>query len=266
MTNGHALPTSLPTRCVQTLAMALLPIAGLLLLAIPAGAQTIVLLADDFSLPSYSSGSINGADSSTNPDDQSASTFAAIGVGGNPGDAAVVFHEHRVARDESQLPLNGDGSTFLQSILVDQSSPWTPTTDGGLAALEFRLDVQLLPPNGSAGVDEVYFIVQDENGGSAAGFEPITPASGWQTIVVSGLVGADFPGRNLLGSLPLSFGFGFISSGDVTSEDETLAIDVDNFVVRAVPAPEPESTLLVAAGVGTMTALARRRASARRSR
>lgn len=256
MLNDDTIQTSSPARFARAVSVV---VAAILLLAVPASAQIVGILSDDFSLPSYSSGFVNGFDSSLNPDDQSSSTFTPIGVGGNPGDAGIVFHEHRVARDENLLPLNGDGNTFLQSIQVDQSTLWTPSIDGGIASLEFRLDVQLLAPVGSAAFEEIYFIVQDANGGSAAGFEPIVPASGWQTIVASGLVEADFHDRDFQGSLPLSFGFGFISGGDVTAEDETLAIDVDNFVVRAVTTPEPGTSGMLAVGVVSIGALARRR-------
>lgn len=98
------------------------------------------------------------------------------------------------------------------------------------------------------GFDSLFFLVQDSGGGSGAGLTSISASDEWQTIVVSGLTNADFSGRDFAGFTPLSFGFGFLSAGEIFSGDESIQVGIDNFEVRATLVPEPGSALLVALG------------------
>ena len=209
-----------------------------------------IFLTDDMSNPNYSIFLFNGSDSLANPDDISSAGFAPVALGGNPGPRLDVFHEHDVDRDGNGAPLNGDGTVSIQSFLVDQTTTYTPSTNGTIQDISFSLDVLFPVSNSSTRFQQAFFILSDTAGGNAAGFTNISGQAGWQTITVSGLTNADFSGRDFNGSLALSAGFGFLSGGDVTGGLDNLAIQVDNFQVNVnsiTAVPEPSSLLSCAA-------------------
>lgn len=232
-------PARLIRRGVVMLAMA----------ASTAAAQNLVL-DDDMSSPSYASSSFA---SFSNPDDLSFGDYLVSGSGGNPGAHLIIEHFHDVDRDEFGEPINGDGDTFVQSYFINQSTTYTPSVSGGIASLSFSLDYRTTDP-----FSGIFFDVSDLSGGSSAGFTyGLEPDGQWRTLTVTGLTQADFGGRDLSGSNPLSFGFGALSSFDATFDPTGFAMDVDNFTVTVNPIPEPGPALLV--GLGAWVFLLRRR-------
>ena len=217
-----------------------------LLWAAPAGAVSVLL--DDFESPDYDGFSFNGADSGDNPDDLSFADLIPVATGGNPGGFGRVEHFHEVGLDEFGETLNGDGFTSLQSFFNDRSVTYNPAVQGAISVLEFRLDILLPEPNAASSFSDLFFLVQDSQGGAGAGLTPISGAPGWQTIIVSGLGEGDFSGRDFAGNRDLSFGFGFLSGGDVSFGSELITLDVDNFEVLVTPIPEPGSALLIGLG------------------
>lgn len=232
---------------------------ALLVLASPSPANALLVLLDDMSSPDYSGFSFNSADFGSNPDDASSGDFGALATGGNPDGRLLVEHEHLVVRDDNGDPLNGDGSTLVQSFVNDQSVAYTPSVDGAIASISFSLDILLSDAPGVARFSEVYFNVADSLGGNSAGFTVLSPAPGWQTITVTGLTNTDYSSRDFAGALPLRFGFGFLSDGDVSIGDELIEISVDNFRVDVVPVPEPGTALLLGIGASLLGACRRRR-------
>lgn len=226
----------------------LLPAALLLLLSGSSPAQALLVLSDDMSSPDYGGFSFNSADSGSNPDDESTGGFGPVSTGGNPDENLEVYHSHELARDGSGNPPGGDGTTLVQSFVNDQSVAYNPSLDGAIGSISFSLDILLTDALGAAHFEEVFFNVQDSNGGNSAGFTSISPAPGWQTITVTGLTNADFSSRDFAGVLDLNFGFGFQSAGDVTPGDELISLHVDNFRVDVTPVPEPGTALLLALG------------------
>lgn len=230
--------------------------AALVSLASPAPAKALTVILDDMSNPSYGGFSFNSADFGANPDDQSSWSFNGVSSGGDPDEYLQVDHTHQVARDGNGDPLNGDGSTLLQSFTNEDSVRYNPSTDGAIASVSFSLDILLTDAPGGADFFSIFFNVGDALGGNSAGFKSIAPAAGWQTITVTGLTNADFSARDFAGALDLYFGFGFESSGDVSSVDELISIGVDNFRVDVTPVPEPGTGLLL--GLGSILLGARR--------
>jgi hypothetical protein len=209
-----------------------------------------IFLMDNMSNPAYTVFSFNSSDSLTNPDDISSAGFTAHPSGGNSGPRLEVFHDHDVDRDGNGAPLNGNGSVFIQSFLVDQSTTYTPSINGTILDISFSLDVLFPVSNSSTKFEQLFFVLSDTAGGGFGGFTNIVGQAGWQTITVSGLTNADFLGRNFNGPLALSAGFGFVSQGDVTGGFDNLAMQVDNFQVSVnsiTAVPEPSSLLSCAA-------------------
>ena len=202
-------------------------------------AQQLTVIDDDMSSPGYSSFSFNRSSSDTNPDDISFEDKSGISSGGNPGGYLEISHIHDVVRDIDGNPLNGDGSTTVQSFFSNNPVDYTPSLQGGIASITFSLDYRTNDP-----FSTVYFGVSDPNGGMFSGFSGITANGEWQTVTVSGLIDDDFPYMDFLGPEPLKFGFGFISDTDAFSFAETYFADVDNFRVTINQVPEPSFTAL----------------------
>jgi hypothetical protein len=228
------------------------------LAASPVAAVQIVN--DTFDSPNYGDFFFNAANSGDNPDDNS---FSAIGdtltTGGNPGSYLELFHFHDVARDEFGDPEGGDTFTSLQSFLDERSVDYIPSTQGEIQSLSFSLDYRTTDP-----FDSVFFTVNDENGGNVAGgftadgfFTPVTDGT-WQTVTFAGVTQAEVGTRDLTGSVPLDFGFGFTSDADVFDGEVEYQIDVDNFVVTATLVPEPTAAALLVAAAGPLLARQRR--------
>lgn len=217
-------------------------------------AKATLVLLDDMSSPSYSGFSFNSADYGSNPSDQSYASFDSVSSGGNPDEYLQVDHNHQVERDGDGNPLSGDGATQLQSFTNEESVAYNPSTDGAIASIAFSLDILLTDLPGGADFFSIFFNVEDSGGGNSAGFTSISPAPGWQTITVTGLTNADFSARDFAGALDLNFGFGFESSGDVTTADESISIGVDNFRVDVTVVPEPGTALLLGLGVVLLSA------------
>ncbi len=211
-------------------------------------AQTLVLT-DDMMDTSYSEFSFNGFDSGSNPDDVSFAYWDTGASGGNPGSVLNVFHEHDVDRDEFGDPF-GAADASVQSFFINDEFSYTPSSQGAIDTLSFSLDVKTTDPFGS-----VYFIVGDSLGGSVAqglsgsGFLSITQDGEWQTLTLSGVTQTDLSGRDFSGSLPLEFGFGFLSDTDVSGGAETFLLQADNFRVEINAIPEPSSALLLSLGM-----------------
>lgn len=230
--------------------------AALITLVSASPAKAILVLLDDMSAPSYSGFSFNSADYGSNPSDESSASFDGVSDGGNPDEYLQVDHNHQLARDDDGNPLDGDGSTQLQSFTNDESVAYNPSVEGAIASIAFSLDILLTDVPGGADFFSIFFNVSDSMGGNSAGFTSISPAAGWQTITVTGLTNANYSARDFAGALDLNFGFGFESFGDVTDGDESIAIGVDNFRVDVTVVPEPGTALLV--GLGAMLLSARR--------
>lgn len=222
------------------------------LLAFPTLQAQNVILTDDMTDTFYAAFSFNGADSGDNPADLSFADWQNGSTGGNPGAVFNLFHEHDVEHDEFGDPL-GDPFTNVQSFFENGNMSYTPSTQGTISTLTFSLDIKTTEP-----IDSLFFIVGNSTGSSVAqditgiGFLDITADGEWQTITLSGVTQAGLLGRDLAGSDPLDFGFGFTSSGSL----ETFSLQADNFVVNINPIPEPSSALLIALG---LVGLARRR-------
>lgn len=230
--------------------------AALITLVSTSPAKAILVLLDDMSAPSYSGFSFNSADYGSNPSDESSASFDSVSAGGNPDEYLQVDHTHQLARDDDGNPLDGDGSTQLQSFTNDESVEYNPSLQGAIASIAFSLDILLTDAPGGADFSMIFFNVQDSGGGNSAGFTTISPAPGWQTITVTGLTNANYSGRDFAGALDLNFGFGFESFGDVTDGDEAISVGIDNFRVDVTVVPEPGAALLV--GLGAMLLSARR--------
>ena len=219
-------------------------------------AQNLVLM-DDMTDTSYSEFSFNGFDSGSNPDDVSFAFWDTESSGGNPGSVFNVFHEHDVDRDGFGDPV-GATDASLQSFFVNDTFSYTPSSQGAINSLSFSLDVKT-----SDLIDSVYFFVGDSLGGTVAqgftgdGFLSITQDGEWQTLTLSGVTQADLGSRDLSGSLPLEFGFGFLSNTDVSGGAETFFLQADNFIVEIDAIPEPSSVLLLS--LGMLGILGRRR-------
>lgn len=224
-------------------------LGSLLLSSSPLLGQSVILF-DDMDGTAYSDFFFNGFDSGNNPDDVSFSFFEEEISGGNPGAKLLITHEHDVDRDEFGDPFGGNTETELQSIFSNRNVKYNPSTQGAIQELTFSLDVRTSDP-----IDTLFFEIGDETGGNVAGgfsgngFLDIVSDGEWQTIILTGITQADVGSRDLSGSLPLDFGFGFTSFADVGFDPETYTIDVDNFQVSIVPVPEPSSALLGSLGV-----------------
>ena len=220
-----------------------------LFLSIPSLEAQNLILTDDMTDTSYSEFSFNGFDSGSNPDDISFAYWDTDSSGGNPGSVLNVFHEHEVDRDEFGDPFGGTDAS-IQSFFINEAFSYTPSSQGAIDTLSFSLDVKTTDLFSS-----VYFIVGDSLGGSVAqglsgsGFLSITQDGEWQTLTLSGVTQADLSGRDFSGSLPLEFGFGFLSDTDVSSGAETFLLQADNFKVEINAVPEPSSVLLLSLGV-----------------
>lgn len=215
-----------------------------------------VILFDPMDSSNYSIFLLN-SNSGPNPDDNSTGGFVFFAAGGNPGARLELSHEHDVLRDNNNAPQNGNGQTFLQSFLTRDGFTYNPSVSGAIADISFSIDVNFPVSGGSTAFQDVFFVVADQGGGSAAGFTNISGQNGWQTLSVTGLTNAAFSGRNFAGNSALSFGFGFISAGDVTLGAESLLIGLDNFQVSITAVPEPGSFVLV--GAALAIAASRRR-------
>jgi PEP-CTERM motif len=211
-------------------------------------AHAVLFINDDFFSPSYSVIYVSPAD----PTDQSYFTFADFVAGGNPTSYRTITHEHDLERGLDGSPVNGTGQVTLQTILLENSATYQPSSDGPIQTLSFSIDVRSSRPA------SVYFnFANQANSSFAGGFTPFTASAIWQTITVSGLMEADFIGSNFATSDQLKFGFGFVSSANVTARPTTFNFDVDNFKVTIVPVPEPSSAFL--AGLASLALCQRRR-------
>ena len=212
-------------------------------------ADDIEILFDNMQNLNYSGFSLNSSGipgPSANPDDISDISFGASIGAGNPAPSFSIVHQHNVERDLGGLPLNGIGTTFLQSSFTNETFTYNPFTEGAFSTVSFSLDVNLPVSSEPAAFDQVFFSIRDQNFLSASGFTNIAEQSGWQTITVSGLTSADFlSSHDFSGPLDLSFGFGFTSSGDVSAGPSAVAFAVDNFRVSITAVPEPVSLLLL---------------------
>lgn len=206
-----------------------------------------VILSDGMNTPGNYSGNALNSSTLTNPDDigflESPSTGNASG--GNPGAWLQLTHNHDVERNLGGAPLNGNGTTFLQSFAQRQFFTYSPAVSGPIQDISFSLDINFPVTFGTIGLNQVFFQVGSSSFVNAAGFTKITGGPGWQTITVTGLTNADFSAQDFTGPGNLSFGFGFTSSGDVTAGVQSRSIGVDNFVVSINAVPEPSSLLLV---------------------
>lgn len=210
-------------------------------------AQTTALINDDMSSPNYSEFSFNGTESGFNPDDISTeSSFAGSGTG-NPGGSLEILHNHDVERDTSGNPINGNGETSVQSFFTLQTFSYTPSVEGAILSVTFSLDIRTSDP-----FDFLFFTISDSMGGTVGQFIPISGDGTYQTITSSVLINADFPGRDFAGSDPLFFGFGFLSTADVTNSPETFQVGADNFVVTATIVPEPSVLAIYLLGAGLL--------------
>lgn len=213
-------------------------------------ADDIEILFDNMSNQNYSGFWINSngfPGPSANPDDISDVSFEASSGAGNPAPSFSIIHQHDVDRDTGGVPLNGIGTTFLQSSFTNEVFTYNPFTERAFSTVSFSLDVNLPVSSDAAAFDQVYFSIRDQNFLTASGFTNITGQSGWQTITVNGLTSADFlSSHDFSGPLDLFFGFGFTSSGDVSAGPSAIAFDVDNFRVSISAVPEPASLLLLA--------------------
>jgi hypothetical protein len=223
-----------------------------------------VILADGMNTPgNYSGFSFNGSSSMTNPDDTSLlEPLIGNASGGNPGPWLQLTHNHNVERNLGGAPLNGNGNTSIQSIVDQQVFTFNPAISGTIQDISFSLDIDLPISLGTVGFEQLFFTVRSLSTGNAAGFTNITAQPGWQTVTVSGLTNADFSAQDFSGANALSFGFGFTSSGDVTSGAQAISIGVDNFVVTINSIPEPSSTLLVGSMLLLLVARRSRRPTA----
>ncbi len=231
----------------------LLPLVALVIAPTTFVSAATTVLQDDMSAPSYTSFSFNNATlgGGGNADDIGSSSSNPIGSAGNPGSYFEVTHHHDVDRDGFGDPLNGDGSSFVQSFFKQQTVTYTPSVEGGIGTITFSIDLQITQP-----FSQVFFAIDDSGGGSAAGFMSLPPStSGWQTFTSPALTQANFSSRDFNGSDPFKFSFGFTSSTDVTAAPSDIVIGADNFTVMITPVPEPTSgalagAALLAAGLG----------------
>lgn len=212
-------------------------------------ADDIEILFDNMQNLNYSGFSLNSSGfpgPAANPDDISDVSFGASVGAGNPAPSFSIVHQHDVERDLGGLPLNGNGTTFLQSSFTNEAFTYNPFTEGAFSTVSFSLDVNLPVGSEPAAFDQVFFSIRDQNFLSASGFTNVAGQSGWQTITVTGLTSADFlSSHDFSGPLDLSFGFGFTSSGDVSAGPSAVAFSVDNFRVSITAVPEPVSLLLI---------------------
>lgn len=229
---------------IRPTSLILLLMSTMLNLLIASAGIADVILLDGMANPNYTIFHINSS-STSNPDDSSFGEITGASVGGNPGSQLRLTHTHDVQRDGNNAPLNGNGEAFLQTFITKQAFSYAPSNSGAIADISFSVDINFPVSNGPTAFQQIFFTIADQNSGRAAGFTNITGQAGWQTISVNGLTNLDFPSLNFSGSLPLSFGFGFLSSGNVTAGSDSLFMGIDNFQVSVTAVPEPGSLLLV---------------------
>jgi hypothetical protein len=226
----------------------LLPLAALLVAPTAFVSAATTVLQDDMSAPNYTSFSFNSDTlgfGHHNPDDISSEASNPIGSGGNLGAYLEVTHHHDANRDGLDAPLNGDGTTYVQSFFKQQTVTYTPSIEGGIGTISFSIDLQITEP-----FSQVFFAIDDSMGGSAAGFMSLPPSTiGWQTFTSPLLSQSDFSGRDFNGSDPFKFSFGFTSNADVTAAPSDIVIGADNFTVTITPVPEPTSGALAGAAL-----------------
>lgn len=241
----------------------LLALSALLVAPTAFVSASTIVVQDDMSAPNYSSFSFNSATlggGTGNPDDISSESATSIGSGGNAGPYLEVTHHHDVDRDGNGAPLNGDGSTFVQSFFKQQTVTYDPSIQGGISTITFSIDLLIATTPPAAPFSQIFFAIDDALGGNAAGFISLPPnTSGWQTFSTGPLTQADFSGRNFNGSNPFKFSFGFTSSADVTPAPRDLTIGADNFVVTVAQVPEPTSAALLGASILAAGCIRRRR-------
>ncbi len=215
-------------------------------------AEPAVILNDDMSSPNYNAWSYNNSSSGLNPDDSSfIDGGSAQASGGNPDGYFAI--EHTLSLNDGAVKTQ----VSLQSIFEGLGPAYTPTVSGAIQSLSFSIDLRSSGPASSVGL-----VVSDSNGGQITGYTSFTPDGTWQTITVSGLNQGDLGDRNLSGSNPLSFGFSFLAYGFLTDDGngghtpESFTLDVDNFIVTAIPVPEPSSLVLF--GIMGLGLIARR--------
>jgi hypothetical protein len=181
--------------------------------------------------------------------------------GGNPAHWLELPSIYDVNRDGNGVPV-GSGTVELSFGLVNEAITYNPLTSGTVLDISFSMDINFFDTGFPVQFQEYYFWVQDGNSAFLANSanSSIFPTNGnWETITLSGLTSANLVGIDFTGGEgPLKFGFGFVSSGDVTNETGFIGISmgVDNFVVTVNAVPEPSSGLL--AGSLLMFAAGRR--------
>jgi hypothetical protein len=229
-------------------------VAVLALFAVPQRLEADLVVVDDdmsdFTKYSFASGNSNGFTGS-NPDDISFVDFQFLSEGGNGFFSAI--HNHDVQRDGIGNPVNGNGMVELYSFFTYLPRTYTPSVSGSIETISFSLDIRFEEGD----FDRVFFFAEEGTTGYLGGSVELSTLNDWQTITVDGLTEADFSGLNFSGSMPLSFGFGFISSVDVSSGPLSSTISADNFRVSLTAVPEPGSLTLLTLFTGC--ALLRRR-------
>ena len=245
----HFLPTNVIT--CSTLGIAFIFAGTYLDSTVPTLDADEVLFVDGMDNPAYTFFWFNGADSGDNVHDLGESDGFAD-TNGNPGGAYSVQHLLDVDRDFNDEPVGGSQS-YVQSLFTKTDFTYNPAVDGEIVDITFQIDLQT-----SNSFDSVFFLVEDENGGNANGFEQINPNGNWQTITSQTFTNQDFSARDFDGSLQLVFGFGFESTEDVFSSPETHSIKVDNFSIIINTIPEPSSAIFAVALAG-LVGMRRRR-------
>lgn len=208
-----------------------------------------IVIDDDFS--GGSSYLSNSSDLTGNPDSISFASFTIISSGGNPDHYFEATHHHDVIRDGNGQPPGGDGFTSVESTFTNQSSPFTPETDGLLGKIVFEIDVRV--PVGSA-ARELSFVLDGNSFVESFSFDDqVVPDGTWQNVELEVTPIAD-----LIRGEDVFFGFGFISDADVTFGAETHGVDFDNFRVTVSAVPEPNMLFAFSVVTGGIS-LTRRR-------
>lgn len=155
-------------------------------------------------------------------------------VGGDNGDVLQITHFHDPVDPDN--PGFDDQGDSLQSFHLFEGASWNTAVRGEIVDISFSIDI-----SNDSDVSDVYFIMGEASGGSAAGFMNIMPdgQGDFTTYTFDDVTQDIFSSRDFSDG-EYQFGFGLISRS-FDDQGSQFAADVDNFRVDVEYIPAPAS-------------------------